>query len=242
MSFHSGYAYKVNANQEVVVDCQGSNVTATLDTGDLATSALQTAGNSSLSTISTNISTIAATASGSELQVDVITSALPTGAATESTLSANGSTLSTISSDIGSLATESTASSQLTELQTMDTSLTTIAGAVSGGQVQVDIVAYPAAAGSQANLSNAASTSNGSFSNAISTPNSRCISIFGSTTGTGAITIQTSADGSNYYDFEYSIFPGSNGNFSSTLRNVAVNNVRLKFNETATVTATALHA
>ena len=88
------------------VAVSGVTGTVTVDTSNLATSALQTTGNTSLSTL-------AGAVSGTEMQVDVVTSALPTGAAT--------------------------AANQTTA----NTSLSTIAGAVSGTEMQVDVLTMP---------------------------------------------------------------------------------------------------
>lgn len=65
-------------------------------------------------TARTRLATIAGAVSGTEMQVDVLTSALPTGAAT------------------------------LVEQQTQTTRLTTLAGAVSGTEMQVDVLTQPA--------------------------------------------------------------------------------------------------
>lgn len=93
--------------------------TISLPTG-AATSALQSTGNTSLGTI-------AGAVAGSEMQVDVVTSALPTGAAT-SALQGTG-----------------------------NTSLATLAGAVSGSEMQVDVItsALPSGAATSANQSTA---------------------------------------------------------------------------------------
>ena len=96
--------------------------------------------------------------------------------------------------------------------------------------------------GSQANLMNAVSATNGTTSNVITTTSSKCANIFGSTTGTGAINVEISADNSNWYSVGYSIFADSNGQFASSFNNVVSNYWRIKATETATITATLLHA
>ena len=103
-----------------------ANVDITGNSVGIATSANQSTANSSLATI-------AGAVSGSEFQVDVITSALPSGAATESTLgSALGelqtmdASLSSIQSNVATSSLQSTANSILTDseahLGTIDTS------------------------------------------------------------------------------------------------------------------------
>jgi hypothetical protein len=120
--------------------------------------------------------------SGSEAQVDIVTSALPTGAATASNQSTGNSSLSTIAGDTTSLdakvatgggleasavlvtiasdstgvlsvddnggsltvdgtVTETNSSAILADTANMDTNLGTVAGAVSGTEMQVDVVA-----------------------------------------------------------------------------------------------------
>ena len=91
-------------------------VTSALPSG-AATSAAQSTGNTSLATI-------AGAVSDTHMQVDILTSALPSGAATSTAQSTANGYLSTIA----------------TEITTADTSLGTIAGAVSDSQMQVDIV------------------------------------------------------------------------------------------------------
>ena len=103
-----------------------ANVDVTGNSIGLATSSNQSTANSSLATL-------AGAVSGSEFQVDVITSALPSGAATESTLgSALGelqtmdTSLSSIQSNVATSSLQSTANSILTDseahLGTIDTS------------------------------------------------------------------------------------------------------------------------
>ena len=92
----------------------GIDVNATIDADNvgLATEATLSgvATESTLASVQTDVATVAGAVSGTEMQVDVVSSALPTGAAT-SALQTTG-----------------------------NTSLATIAGAVSGSEMQVDVV------------------------------------------------------------------------------------------------------
>jgi hypothetical protein len=122
-------AIKTDAAGELQVDIS----TSALPSG-AATSALQTAGNNILTTIDADTSSLAGAVSGSELQVDVVaslpagsnnigdvdvlSSALPTGAATSALQTTANGILTTIDADTG-----------------------TLAGAVSGTEMQVDVVA-----------------------------------------------------------------------------------------------------
>ena len=87
--------------------------------------------------IENNLSSIQSTVSSNKLQVDVITSALPSGAATETTLAAAEVHLGAIDTSCSSIQSNvSTSSNQ----GTMITSLASLAGCVSGNELQVDIV------------------------------------------------------------------------------------------------------
>ena len=120
-----------------------ANVDVTGNSIGLATSANQSTGNSSLSTIASNSTTLAGAVSGSEFQVDVVTSALPSGAATESTLSAAelhlgniDTSTSSISSNVATSSLQSTANGILTNaeahLGTIDTSTSTSSSTLTG--------------------------------------------------------------------------------------------------------------
>lgn len=96
--------------------------------------------------------------------------------------------------------------------------------------------------GSQGNLDNSSSVISGDFSTAIDTSNHTLLTLFGNTTDTtNGIVPQVSADGTNYYPAGFEIFPDSNGDFYQNFPNVTANNFRLKYQGTATVTATLLH-
>lgn len=131
--YHAGgskvYPLAVDADGQLQVDVVSS---MPLPSG-AATSALQTAGNNILTTIDADTSSLAGAVSGSELQVDVVaslpagsnnigdvdvlSSALPTGAATSALQTTANGILTTIDADTGSLA-----------------------GCVTGTELQVDIV------------------------------------------------------------------------------------------------------
>ena len=96
--------------------------------------------------------------------------------------------------------------------------------------------------GSQGNLENAGSVVDGDTSTAIDTSNHTLLTCFGNTTDTtNPITPQISADGTNYYPLDFDIYPNADGDFYQNFPNITVNNFRLKFNGTATITATLLH-
>ncbi len=120
-----------------------ANVDVTGNSIGLATSANQSTGNSSLSTIASNSTTLAGAVSGSEFQVDVVTSALPSGAASEATLSAAevhlgaiDTSCSSISSNVATSSLQSTANGILTNaeahLGTIDTSTATASTTLTG--------------------------------------------------------------------------------------------------------------
>ncbi len=120
-----------------------ANVDVTGNSIGLATSSNQSTGNSSLSTIASNSTTLAGAVSGSEFQVDVVTSALPSGAASEATLSAAevhlgaiDTSCSSISSNVATSSLQSTANGILTNaeahLGTIDTSTATASTTLTG--------------------------------------------------------------------------------------------------------------
>ena len=101
--------------------------------------------------IENNLSSIQSTVSSNKLQVDVITSALPSGAATETTLAAAEVHLGAIDTSCSSIQSNvSTSSNQ----GTMITSLASLAGCVSGNELQVDIVAGGGGGGGDASAAN----------------------------------------------------------------------------------------
>src|SRR3990167_2260126 len=122
--------------------------TVTINTSDLATSANQVTGNASLSTI-------AGAVSGTEVQVDIVTSALPTGAATAANQTTGNTSLSTIAGAVSGTEMQvdvltsalPTGASTAANQTTANTSLSTIAGAVSGTEMQVDVLTLPAITG-----------------------------------------------------------------------------------------------
>jgi hypothetical protein len=98
--------------------------------------------------------------------------------------------------------------------------------------------------GSQGNLNSASSVTSGTTSTAIDVAESKSQAIYGETTDLiNSIDIEVSADNTNYYPINYSIYPDSStGNFYQKLDNNPVKYIRLKYNGTATVTATLTHA
>ena len=103
------------------------------------------ASNASVAVTNAGITTIAGAVSGTEMQVDVLTSALPTGAATAAKQPALG-TAGTASADvitvqgIASMTALKVDGSGVTQ-PVSNAGITTIAGAVSGTEMQVDVVA-----------------------------------------------------------------------------------------------------
>lgn len=88
----------------------------------------------------TNLRGLKTDASG-ELQVDVLSSALPSGAATSANQTSEIALLTTIDGDTGNIAT-STANID-TDTTSIATSTATVAGAVSGTEMQVDVLTMP---------------------------------------------------------------------------------------------------
>ena len=219
-----------------------ANVDVTGNTVGLATSANQSTANSSLSTIATNSTSLAAAVSGNELQVDVITSALPSGAATEATLSAAEVHLGAIDTATSSIQSNVATSSLQT---TGNTTLSAISGklpAALGQDVMADSLAVVIAS-DQSSIpvstagGNAASSSESATPGAGVTTNSTAsdmngsnhVAIFGNSSNTtDPITCQFSADNSTFYTT--GIFVNQNfssGDFAVNIENPAARYVRI---------------
>jgi len=104
--------------------------------------------------IENNLSSIQSTVSSNKLQVDIVSSALPTGAATQSTLadieahqgniennlSSIQSTVSSNKLQVDVITNSDSTKATSTNQSTMITALNSLAGCVSGSELQVDIV------------------------------------------------------------------------------------------------------
>lgn len=114
----------------------------------LATSALQVTSEALLATIDADTSTLAGAVSGTEFQVDVITSALPTGASTSALQTTGNTSLATLAGAVSGtefqvdvLTSALPTGASTSALQTTgNTSLATLAGAVAGTEFQVDVI------------------------------------------------------------------------------------------------------
>jgi len=97
-------------------------------------------------------------------------------------------------------------------------------------------------AGSQGNLANADAYTNGSNTVAIDVSNKTLLTLFGNKSDTSnGVQPQISADGTNYYDMDFEVYPNfTTGDFFQNIENVAVNHFRLKYNGAGTATATLL--
>ena len=92
--------------------------------------------------------------------------------------------------------------------------------------------------GSQANLSNAQSVVASDVSSSVNVEEGKCYTIFGlSSDSVNYVDIEISVDNSNWYPTGMGIYPDGTGNLFTTLQNTPVKYIRLKYNGTATVTA-----
>tara|TARA_R110002020_G_scaffold243907_3_gene457489 strand:+ start:1720 stop:2367 length:648 start_codon:yes stop_codon:yes gene_type:complete len=214
MSRISSSSFKVNSNLEQLV-----NITNT----SLAVSD---------STSQGSLSTIAGAVSGSQMAVSSLELSTIAGAVSGSEMAVSSLDLTTIAGAVSG-----------SEMAVSNSDLTALGGTVSGGRVLVTTGGSSNNGGSQANLNNASSVSSGTFSSEIDVRASNNLTIFGSTNDvSNQIEIHVSANsGSDYVKYQFGMFPDSSGNFSTTLSNVAINYIKLKYTGTATVTATLLH-
>ena len=92
--------------------------------------------------------------------------------------------------------------------------------------------------GSQGNLSNGQSVVATNTSSAVNVEEGANYTIFGTSTDTvNEVNIEISVDNSNWYPTGMTIYPDGTGNLFTALQNTPVKYIRLKYNGTATVTA-----
>lgn len=184
-------AQPIPGNTSSVTGAVTCNAGTNLNTSSLATSSKQDTGNASLDSIDGKIAVCDTD------DVTVSSSALPTGAATESTLSTlNGKVTAcntgavTVSSS--ALPTGASTSAKqdtiIGHIDGVETSLSTIAGAVSGTEMQVDVLTLPSISGTvTCNAGTNLNTSSLATEATLSTLNGKVTAC-----NTGAVTISTS--------------------------------------------------
>ena len=183
-----------------------ANVDVTGNTVGLSTSANQ-------SSMISSLATLAGAVSGSEVQVDVITSALPSGAATEATLSAAevhlgaiDTATSSIQSNVSTSALQTTGNTTLSAISGKLPS--TLGQTTSGNSLAVVIASDQSSIPVSSAGGNSSSSSQSATPGAGVTTNSTAadmngfssVSIFGNSTNTtDSIVVQFSADNSTFY-------------------------------------------
>lgn len=212
-----------------------ANVDVTGNTVGLSTSANQ-------SSMISSLATLAGAVSGSEVQVDVITSALPSGAATEATLSAAEIHLGAIDTATSSIQSNVATSA----LQTSgNTTLTAISGklpAALGQDIMNDSLSVVIAS-DQSSIPVSTAGANASSSSESATPGagvttnstaadmngSNHVAIFGNSSNTtDPINLQFSADNSTFYTTGIYVNQNfSSGDFAVNLENPAARYVRI---------------
>lgn len=233
MSRISSSSFKVNSDLEQLVSVTNTTAIPVSD-----------------STAQGSLSTIAGAVSGSEMQVDIVSSS---GTLSVSDSTAQGS-LSTLAGAVSSNEVQCniTNLSLAVSDSSAQGSLSTIAGAVSSSEMQCNItntsvpVSFSANnnSGSAGNLNNSSSVVSGDFSSEVDVRTAKNITIIGLTSDTSQNNIEvhvSASSGSGFVKWSYDIYPDSSGNFSQQLQNIAVNYIKLKYNASATVTATALY-
>ncbi len=167
---------------DVLEACVGSNkVNVNISSGNIsgfATESTLSAAEAHLGNIETAVQLLDNIVSGSEAQVDIVSSALPTGASTEATLAnaeahlgnidngidvleacvgSNKVNVNISSGNISGFATESTLSAAEAHLGNIETAVQLLDNIVSGSEAQVDIVssALPTGAATQSTLADA---------------------------------------------------------------------------------------
>ena len=213
-----------------------ANVEVTGNTVGLSTSANQ-------SSMISSLATLAGAVSGSEVQVDVITSALPSGAATEATLSAAEIHLGNIDTATSSIQSNVATSALQT---TGNTTLSAISGklpAALGQDIMSDSLSVVIASNQSAVPvssagANVTASSETASPTAGTTTNSTAadmngfqhVAIFGNSSNTtDAIKVQFSNDNSTFYENQNEFVSQnvSSGDFAVNIENVAARYVRI---------------
>lgn len=174
---------------------------------------------------------LATVISGSELQVDVVSSALPSGAATESTISTlNGKVTAC---NTGAVVVSSSAlptGGATSALQTSgNASLTTLAGCVSGTTLTVSAGTVST---TPTTLKNAVAVADGATetSSGIDAGAAKTVAFFGNLSDTtGNIKVEVSSDDTNYYDTSENIFVSSTGAFYKNFDGLGARYIRLVY-------------
>lgn len=167
------------AAPSTVVLADGVTILVNVLAADAATATNQTSGNTSVDRIDQGITILTGTVSGSEQQVDVVTSGLPSGASTGANQTAGNTSLDRIDQGVTILsgavsgsevqvdvvtsalpsgaATSTLQTTGNTSADRIDQGVTILSGAVSGSEVQVDVVtsALPSGASTAANQATA---------------------------------------------------------------------------------------
>tara|TARA_R110001592_G_scaffold72803_3_gene222470 strand:+ start:486 stop:1154 length:669 start_codon:yes stop_codon:yes gene_type:complete len=183
---------------------------------------------------------LATVIASSKLQVDVITSALPTGASTEATLSAMNAKITAMDSGAVVVASSALPAGGATSaLQTTgNSSLATIEGAVSAGIMQVSSGTIATVA---TTLKSAVSVADSAVetTTGVDIGHSNVVSVFGNLTDySGNINVEVSSDDSVYYDNGESIYVGSTGDFYKNYNNIGARYIRLKYTNNSGMSAT----
>lgn len=201
------------------------------------------------SSAQSSLSTLAGAVSGSEVQVDIVSA--PTLNVSDSTAQGSLSTLAGAVSG-SEFQCDIVSSSEIdVDLANVGGSSIALGSTTSASCIPVVIASDQAAisvnttnannSGSHNNLVDNASKSSGDFSNAIDTRKAKNIFIFGNTTDTSSneIEIHVSADDTNYYKYNYGVYPDSSGDFSERINGAAINYIKIKFTNTTAATVNA---
>jgi hypothetical protein len=172
--------------------------------------------NVSDSTAQTSLATLAGAVSGSEVQVDIVSS-------------------SEIDVDLANVGGSSIALGSTTSAFCIPVVIASDQGAISVNTTNANN------SGSHNNLVNNAAKASGDFSNSIDTRQAKNIFIFGNTTDSSSneIEMHISADNTNFYKYNYSVYPDFNGDFTERISGVAINYIKLKFTNATSATVNA---
>jgi len=232
----SNSSFLVNNNLEQVVSVSGTvpiSVSGTLNVSDSVAQA-------SLSSIDSKVAT-----SSNQSAANSLLTSIDGNVATSSNQTTANSSLSSIDSRLsGTLATNvsQVGSSSISLGQT--TMADSIPITIASNQSALAVSSTNANnSGSAGNLNNSSIVLSGDFSSEVDVRQARNISITGTTTDPSQNEIELHVavvSSGAKVKLEFSVYPDSNGNFSTTLSNVAYNFIYLKYTTAATVTAQAI--
>lgn len=200
------------------------------DVDGVALASNQATGNASLASIATNTTGLNGCVSGTELQVDIVSSALPSGGATASNQATINTSIGTGNASLATIATNTTLGNA-NKANSLSVTIASDEGAIA--------VSAPALTTTSSTIINNATVADGAteVSSAIDMRTAKCLTIYGATTDTDAnLSIMLGGtSGGTYYEAN-SVFlqaDFTSGDFGIMLGDVGASYVKLHYKNTS---------